>query len=160
MNASTVIVILLAIGIMGFLFWAARKEKKMLISAGLIIDRPHTFYQKAEEFTLAVDDPALMTEKIKNLPYDKMAVTMKGNAEQQVFAFTGPYFEAEFYLDHKAEGNVVYIFSFTKWTSSNGIPKGLNQMNALLTSIEKAMISIDPNTKVHTNQIKTKTKLF
>ncbi len=39
-----------------------------------------------------------------------------------------------------------------------GTPQNLTGMNMLLTAIEKAILSVDPNTQVRTEEMKVKTK--
>ena len=57
----------------------------------------------------------------------------------------------------------VFRLYFPAWkTQKYGTPYNINSMNAMVTSIEKILLSIDPATTVETSkmEVKTKTKFF
>ena len=49
-----------------------------------------------------------------------------------------------------------YYFHFTNWDTRNGVNPQSEQMNTLLTTIEKVFLKIDPQTQVSTEDIKVK----
>ena len=135
------------------------KNNAKLASEGKIVARKDVFYEKIQEYTLAVDDAELVTKALRTVPYEELRITAKGNTVEQVFTFEAATYEAGLYRKSHGDGKSVYCFNFTQWkTMRYGTPQSLTGMNMLLTAIEKAMLSVDPNTQVRTEEMKVKTK--
>ncbi len=135
------------------------KNNAKLASEGKIVTRNDVFYEKIQEYTLAVDDAELVTKALRTVPYEELRITAKGNTAEQMFHFEGTAYEAGLYRKSHGDGKSVYCFNFTEWkTMRYGTPQNLTGMNMLLTAIEKAILSVDPNAQVRTEEMKVKTK--
>ena len=72
-------------------------------------------------------------------------------------------FKAQFRKLKTEEGQPQqYTFRFTHWETKNGGPVSINSMNALLTTVEKTLLKVDPSTQVSSERINytTKSKFF
>lgn len=156
------IAIVLGIIVLGITIYVGYQRNKTLKAEEKIIDRNIRFIEEGEEFTLLISDKNIVTQKIKNLPYNDIGVSMNGNSDKQIFNFSSTYFTAQLSLKESSSDKSVYAFSFTGWRERNGVAVELLKMNMLLTAIEKAFLSIDPNTQVRTWKIdfNTKTSIF
>lgn len=141
-----IFLIVLCIAIYGAVYWNMARIKK----EGKIIDRGKRFYEEGEEFTISADNNTVV-QKIKSLPYSDMKVSM--NCSGQSFGFSTMFFSAQLLFKGTSDGKSVYEFSFTSWREKNGGAMDFIHMNMLITSIEKAFLSIDPNTQVRTWKI-------
>ncbi|MBO4677935.1 MAG: hypothetical protein J5633_10375 [Oscillospiraceae bacterium] len=151
--------ILFAVVIWAIVKARSDKAENKLVEEGKIIQRESNFNEKAEIFSLTLSDTASVTEGIKLLPYHTMpTVSMQADPERQKFFFSSKAWKAQLMQTKYLDGNAVYHFNFTNWTTYHGaIPDG-QSMNILLTSIERMFLSIDPNTQVQTVTLKTKEK--
>lgn len=156
-----ILVIVLSAACIALGLYVNNQKKSKLIAEGKIVDRKNDFTDKAEEFTLTVDNKVRVTEGIKNLPYGDMSVSMSGSEENQAFSFNGGDFKAQLWLKEERDGKSVYEFNFTSWKTvgSMGAPSGFYRMSMLLTAIEKMFLSIDSNTQVKTWYLDIKRKM-
>lgn len=154
--------ILLSIAILGAALYYHHQKKERLRSEGKIIDRSSYFYKEGEEFIVLVADKTIVTQKIRGLNYGEMKISMRADENRQIFSFSGVYFTAQLLLKEIQNEKSVYDFSFTSWKESNGAVLDYYSMNMLITAIEKAFLSIDPNTQIRTWKVdfKTKTSIF
>ena len=56
------------------------------------------------------------------------------------------------------DGKNVFKFSFPAYRTRNGMPYRADTMNIMETAVEKAILSLDPQTTVETHKMKYKTK--
>lgn len=149
-----ILVIVVTIALSLLFRW--QKENR-LKSEGKIIDRKDLFYEKAQEFTVALESPEIAAGRIRALPYGTMGLSMREDG--QTFQFAGSNFAARLWLREFSDGRGIYQFQFDRWkTSSVGGAIGHYEMNVLLTTIEKLFLSIDQNTCVRTWNLETHTK--
>lgn len=158
--------IIIGFVILGYLIYRSMKQEKQLTSEGKIIDRDRKFMEQAEDFTLTCSDPGRVTGQVQQLPFSEMKVSMTAGAQGQSFQFAFDSVAGGWtaVLSRKDEpsGQLAYRFQFTHWKTRDGMIVGELYMNQLLTAVEKMFLSIDPNTKVQTVYLETKTrhKLF
>lgn len=160
MDTETFWFLLLFVIVVACAFWYRKQKTERLINEGKIIERKGRFYEKKYQYTILFDNPKLMTQKIKELPYSDMGVSMQGSSARQAFQFNGGTFTAQLILTGTQEGKGVYCFNFTGWESGRGGgPYRIYEMNMLLTAIEKLILSVDQNAQVQTLEMETKTRL-
>ena len=150
-----ILVGVLLVGAVLYKVFTLKKEAK-LRDQGKLVYRDKDFYRNAEIFTLGPVEPGKVTEGIKAfLPEFRLAVngntartvTFKGNA-------ASPW-SADLTRVSSDEEKTVYRFEFTGWKSSgrSGKPDDELAMNMLETAVEKMFVTLDPNTKVHTEPV-------
>lgn len=143
--------------ISGFIFYYIYQRHKKLVDSGKVIERERNYMEKAEDFFLTPEAPAQVAERIRLLPYAEMKASMKSENNGQSFLFTGPTWSARLYRKNDEAGKAVYSFQYLSWKTHNGGVQYGDQMNMLLTSLEKMFLGIDPNTQVKTRLLETKT---
>ena len=150
-----VLVILIAIGIGAYFGVKQGKVNKQLYEEGKIISRPGRFAEKGEEFTSKIGTMQALSDALKSM---YLPCKMEGNTGE--VRFTAEKYTAHLVRDKFDEpsGIAVYRFEFTSWKTHNGMYEQGIAMNALMTSVEKAFLSLDPNTGVKTYEIDFKTK--
>lgn len=127
-----------------------------LIGEGQIIKRPANFEEKAEIFTLSNADWERVWEELRAADYHG-AVSVSKDAQRPLMVCKGAGWDAELYKMETDVGEKdSYYFHFTKWDTRNGVNPQSEQMNTLLTTIEKVFLKIDPQTQVSTEDIKVK----
>ena len=136
---AAVVLIVVAIGFSAW--WKGR-----LIGQGKIIQRASDFVEYAEA--------------LKALDLKKTGTSLEGNTK--AVKFTGAYFSASIRCVEQTETNSVYRFEFDSWKTKYGRPSFENEMNMLLTMVEKMFVQLDPNAQVSTvkNEITTKRSIF
>ncbi len=159
MLAFLIIAVALAIGIgIGMKQYNINKQ---LISDGRMIQRHPSFVETAEIFTLHNAD----FKKVLNaVTEDRQSmngtgVSVKFSEEARLIVFTSSLgWEASLSASGNEGDTYSYTFNFTSWNTRNGVAQNTTSMNVALTAIEKLFIRLDPNTKVSTERIKTKSK--
>lgn len=150
---KTTIMIVLGLIVAGFYLYQRVKNRQ----SGKTISRSRDFAEYSETFTLKhiTDEEFLNAIKAARPNYDAGA-EMHGNA--QIVTFKSPMFEAALKRTEQTDDKTVYIFEFTSWKSRYGSPVNAEEMNLLLTAVEKMLLSLDPNTKVSTKKEDITTK--
>ena len=111
---------------------------------------------------------------LKSVPFPEMAQIIKtANFKQNAGADVsgtvgnmrlqaGSYYTATLTCTEHTEEKMTYRFEFVSWHSSHGMPKYADEMNVLMTAVEKIFLGIDPDTQVSQvkNDIKTKRSLL
>ena len=138
---AAVVLIVVAIGFSAW--WKGR-----LIGQGKIIQRAKDFVEYAEIFTTRPIANEEYVAALKALDLKKTGVSLEGNTK--AVKFSGIYFSASIHCVEQTEANSVHRFEFDSWKE--------NEMNMLLTMVEKMFVQLDPNAQVSTvkNEIKTK----
>jgi hypothetical protein len=149
------LVLAIAIGVGVYFGVKQGKVTKQLYADGKIIPRPGRFAEKGEEFTSRIGTMQALSDALKSM---YLPCKMEGNTGE--VRFTSEKFTAHLVRDKFDEpsGIAVYRFEFTSWKTNNGMYVEANAMNALMTSVEKVFLSLDPNTGVKTYEIDFKTK--
>ena len=150
-------IVVVAVIVAGALWYGMQKGNK-LRSEGKIINRKFDFYEEGKEFTLTLDNPDLLVQRLEAVPYSEMKLSMKSDSQRHFFSFVSANFEAQLWRKSADSEKSVYCFQFNNWKTYNGIALGGAEMNMLLTSIEKLFLSIDRNTQVRAWELETKTK--
>ena len=136
------------------------QEKERLIGQGKIIQRAKDFVEYAEIFTTRPIANEEYVAALKALDLKKTGTSLEGNTK--AVKFTGIYFSASIRCVEQTDTNSVYRFEFDSWKTKYGRPSFENEMNMLLTTVEKMFVQLDPNTQVSTvkNEITTKRSIF
>ena len=77
------LVFVIAAVLIGASYYYNKQKTAKLAAEGKIIERKGGFHEQMQEFTLAPVDPALLTQKLKALPYSDMNVAMSGDSAKQ-----------------------------------------------------------------------------
>ena len=143
---AAVVLIVVAIGFSAW--WKGR-----LIGQGKIIQRASDFVEYAEIFTVRPIPNEEYAAALKALDLKKTGTSLEGNTKAVKFTFS-----ASIRCVEQTETNSVYRFEFDSWKTKYGRPSFENEMNMLLTTVEKMFVQLDPNAQVSTvkNEIKTK----
>lgn len=151
-----ILAVLLIVAAVGFSAW----WKGRLIGQGKIIRRANDFVEYAEIFTVRPISDEEYAAALKALDLKKTCTSLEGNTK--AVKFTGTYFSASIRCVKQTETSSVYRFEFDSWKTKYGRPSLENEMNMLLTMVEKMFVQLDPNTQVSTvkNEIKTKRSIF
>ena len=162
-----VIIIIAAVAIGVALGLNQAKKNKDLQEKGIIVDRrtgfaEAPFYEQEELFTLHGDWETVWGA-LRTADYH--GAISSGTKQQGLCLvdYEGTKFKAQFRKLKTEEGQPQqYAFKFTSWESNRGTPVSGNAMNALLTTVEKTLLSIDPNTQVSSERLNfnTKAKFF
>lgn len=154
-----IIVIGVFLGISIPLIIKKRKEVQKLLNDGKIVQRDIHFAEKGEEFTSKIGSYQALSEALGKM---ELPCRMSGNTSKVEFtgrAFTAGLYRVDF---DKPSGIAIYRFEFHSWKSYRGMYEQSNEMNMLMTSVEKAFLSLDPYTSVsnYAKNFKTKHSLF
>ncbi len=152
--------LLLIIAFIAIVVYIQSSRRNSMLSEGKIVNRDGDFYEKAEIFKLRDDGIEGVVNQISRINMDGTASSFEGNRKTGVFNFTSSHgWRAVFRpRECEEEGKMCFEFRFTHWETYNSIPQGTLQMNQVLTLVERALLEVDPNTRVDSEYIKTKTK--
>lgn len=136
------------------------KRNKELLASGKIIKRQMDFWEYAEYFLTDVSYEALRRVLLgTDLRDCAVSVTPEVNGQAQILFRCKHGWNAVIRWQGGRQGKNAYMFHFTAWrTGRYHIPCGLNQMNMLMTRLERLFLSMDPNTAVENRRLKVKTK--
>lgn len=140
----------------GILFFMYLRYKS-LMESGKITKRKGDFVEQAEDFILSLKDPDEVARLIQELPYAEMKVSVYPANGNRDFQFTGGGWSARLYRKEDEGEKAVYTFQYLKWETHNGLTVHADQMNMLLTAVEKMFLKLDPATQVKTRLLETKT---
>lgn len=157
MDSFSAIAIVVIIVIVAAVAYFAHKNGQKMIKSGKVIKRDGDFLREEHTFTTAATYSEFVNEfKMHNVSSDGITY----NTERGITTFKGnTSWEAEFYKIKTAPDELnKYVFNITKWRSHKGMPYGLQEMNILLTAIEKTFLAIDPSTKVTRVKQETQSK--
>ena len=123
---------------------------------GSTVSRSRDFVAYSETFTLRhISDEEFRDAIEAASPNKDTGASMRGNASRVVFE--GP-FRAELVRTEQSDEKTVYTFRFTNWSSRYGVATREEDMNLLLTAIERMFVSLDPETKVTSKKEDVTTK--
>ncbi len=148
--------VVLIVVVIGFSAW----WKGRLVGQGKIIQRASDFVEYAEIFTVRPIPNEEYAAALKALDLKKTTTSLEGNTK--TVKFSGIYFSASIHCVEQTETSSVYRFEFDSWKVKYGKASFENEMNMLLTMVEKMFVQLDPNAQVSTvkNEIKTKRSIF
>lgn len=131
------------------------KEIKALQNDGKIIKRNMNYAEKGEEFTSKIGTYNALAQALKQ---QGIPCEAEGTTSTQVL-FSGTDYRARLYkVDFDEPSGIgVFRFEFTQWKTGRYTYTNETGMNMLLTSVEKAFLSLDPNTAVSTYALNFKT---
>lgn len=143
--------------VIGFSAW----WKGRLMGQGKIMKRPSDFVEYAEIFTIRPIPNEQYAAALKALDLKNTGVALSGNTGKVLFkpAFRGQeWYDASLTCVEQTGEKSVYRFEFGSWKVTYGKPAFDDQMNMLLTLVEKMFVQLDPNAQVSTikNEIERK----
>ena len=139
-----------------FLAAPAVKAASRLESDGKIVTRNPDFVETAQIFKLSKVSIAEITTMLKKEGLPFSGLEWRTSDDAMGFQYNG--WTAQFYKVDSDDEHDRYRFNFTQWqTVRYSIVTDIVQMNQLLTAIEKALIKLDPSTKVQTERLKHRT---
>ena len=158
---GTVIVVLIIIGaiiigVYGF------KRNMELTNSGYMISRPGDFQRMSQTYYLSGADYNRVYKEVLAGDYSKASVRILHNDSAEALLFIGSTWKGQLVHDGNTGSGNVYEFRFTHWEIRNSVTQGLNDMNMVLTQVEKALLRIDYDTDVVVKMINTKrrTRVF
>ena len=135
------------------------RRNREMISAGKIIKRDISFEGYAEIFTLSNADFAKVVSALKTMDISDAGVSWESKGATRTVDFKSIHEWTARLMALKSSGERYrYSFQFTGWQTHKGVTWRSDTMNMLLTGIEKVFLSLDPNTQLGTEQLKTKSK--
>ena len=139
------------------------KKTDQMAREGRIIQRQMTFWESAEYFTTTATYEQVKAV-VKNNHFSDSYVDIYYNVEgKQAIVFKSNHsWNAELdCLETQGDKNKFKLY-FPVWKTHRGMPYDVNSMNALVTSIEKIILNLDPSTIVENRrmEVSTKTKFF
>ena len=140
------------------------KKTDQMAREGKIIQRQMSFWERAEYFTTTATYEQVRAAVKNNSFSDSSVEIYYNNGGKQAIVFKSSHsWNAELdCLETQGDKNKFKLY-FPVWkTQKYGTPYNVNSMNAMVTSIEKIFLSIDPATTVENRkmEVKTKTKFF
>ncbi len=149
----SIILIVLFVAVVAYVNFSRYQR---LIDEGQIIKRSANFEETAEIFTLSNASWERVWEELRTADYHGAASGSR-DAQHPMIVYKGAGWGAELYqMETDAGEKDSYYFHFTNWDTRNGVNPQSEQMNTLLTTIEKVFLKIDPQTQVSTEDIKVK----
>lgn len=150
---------LFLVGLVAVIYLIMKAHENNLSDQGLIIIRKYNIPKYKEIFTISRQTSlSQIYSAIEKKPYDKSGASMTLEANR--IYFKERTWNAELIrLKDRPNGNQVYQFKFNHWTTRNGSTEHENRMNILLTQVEKALLDLDPNTKVNRVEMATKSHI-
>lgn len=137
----------------------AYSYKKKLLDSGQITKRSADFEKYAEIFTIRDIPFSNVLEALRSANYYGK-VTLAFSSEKETIVFKGAGWGAQLYHMREDTSRTAYCFEFTNWKTTNswGVPDEQIAMNTVLTTVEKTILQLDPNTQVSTKKVEIKTK--
>lgn len=149
-------IILIVIVFVAVVAYVNFSRYQRLVDEGQIIKRSANFEEKAEIFTLSNADWERVWEELRTADYHGTASGSR-DAQHPMVVYKGAGWGAELYkMKTDAGEKDSYYFYFTNWNTRNEVNLQSEQMNTLLTTIEKVFLKIDPQTQVSMEDIKVK----
>lgn len=160
------VMVIVAVAIVGCVVFYNSKKKKALIENGAIIDRDNVFFKQEHIFQTKTSDFSLITETIKKSDIFQEKVSFEQHTAKKQAIFRNKVNFGTFVArliatdQHEEDGRYCYKFQVEAWREGKyGITRqDLLGANELLTVIEKAFLSLDPNTSVQSVMAQYKTK--
>ncbi|MDR3209051.1 MAG: hypothetical protein LBT36_00280 [Oscillospiraceae bacterium] len=156
---STGLIVAISVVIVAAWLYLNLRRNKKLLEAGRIIKRDSHFIESSETFTLSGGEFAKLVPALQTMDITGTGVSWESKGATQTVSFkSGNGWTAVLTALERGGEKYRYRFQFTGWKTRNGAPLSEDTMNMLLTSLEKAFLTLDPNTQVETERFKTKSK--
>ncbi len=150
------IVLFIIIGaLIAWAFWYKSRQLKKFYDSGRMIKRDGKFWDDASIFGLTGASYEIVKANMEKI--DLTETSVKITEDNNRFNFIGRDFEAYLKLESEENGNQVWRYEVYKYDSKYGVPNNKDEMNVVLTAIEKMFLGLDNSTKVETIAIKHKT---
>lgn len=159
MSSELIMVLILGCGLLAVAVFIGQQRSKKLEDEGKIVKRDASFIESAEVFTLSGGDFADLVPALEKMNLSGTGASWESKgATRTVYFKSGHGWAAQLQALESDSEKSRYSFQFTNWQTRKGMPWRVDTMNMLLTSVEKAFLSLDPSTQVETTRIKTKSK--
>ena len=125
--------------------------------SGLVVKRSGSFYKETSVFYAAAS-AAVIRKALGQFGLNSHRIEYGENPANGSLHFSCPGWTAQLVQTGPSE----FAFDFTHFETHNGVPANLMQMNVLLTALEKAFLSVDPEASVvrWAKAMKTKTSIW
>ncbi len=136
------------------------KRNKKLLDSGKIVKRQMNFWENAEYFLSAAGYEQLR-DAILHTDFSDcgLSVTPDLDGQAQILFRCKHGWNALLRWQGCRDGQNLFMFHFPAWRSSRyGAPYGVNQMNMIETRLERIFLNLDPDTRVESRRMQTKTK--
>ena len=153
-------------GLIALLAYLEKKKTNQFISRGNAMKRDNSFYRDRYIFITSIGDFAAISNAIDRNILSEMKIAFEPNIENGWIRFQNSILGGSFIAALQSDGaqgeRYMYHFQLLSWTDvQNGTTRqDVLGANILLTAIEKAFITLDPNTGVERTKGEFKTKLF
>ena len=155
MKPWAIVVIVVFAGLVAWALWYKSKQLKEFYDSGRMIKRNGKFWDDASVFTLSGAAYEVVKEKVEH--FDLTKTSVKITEQPDKFFFIGRDFEAYLKKEEDQDGKNVWKYEVYKYDSKYGVPNDKDEMNVVLTAVEKMFLALDNSTTVNTIAIKQKT---
>ena len=143
--------------VVGFIVAPLFKQADEMLASGAIINRDANFMENVQRFSLSMISTESLITAMKNEGLPFPGLEWKTGNDAMSFKYSD--WTAQLIKVESNDDFARYEFKFLQWKANQyGGSVTLTQMNQLLTTIEKAFINLDSNTKVQSERAKISTK--
>ena len=156
---STIQSLLLAMGILAAAVTIGLARNKRLIREGKIVKRKGSFFEEEELFVTSASFESVL-DALNRTDLSGAGVTLHPDpGSGQAVLFRSKHgWDSKLSRRETGDGKNRFRFAFTAWTTRDGIPWRADTMNMMLTAVEKALLSLDPDATVETRPMQIRTK--
>lgn len=158
-----IIIILIVVVAAAFSIYAAigqGKTRKALYTGGYVSNRSGAFWRQTQVYTTSAQFDGLFNSIKRFFP---PGAEGRKSTDQEYMMFKGGDWEALLERSGEEAGKAVYEFQFTQYATTNGSVDNSEQLDAILTAVERAFLVEDPFTRYVTKQtvgLKSRPQLF
>ena len=134
-------------------------QKKKLLDSGAMIKRNDAFWKKAELFfTNSSFEQFVEALRRSQSILSENGISTEYHMNDGVVLFQGSTWKSYVEYIGAEEDKNQFKFAFASWQTYRGMPQNVMPMNVALTTVEKAFLSLDPQTSIETHDLKLKTR--
>ena len=157
-----VIIIVVGLGVLALVLLREQQQTSKMITRGLAVKRDIHFYKYIATFITNTRDFAAVCSALDQAVFNEMQISSQPNAADGWIKFLnagkmGTY-QAVLQVDGNRGDRYAYSFQFLSWTGPSGEMNKHDVLsgNVLLTAVEKAFITLDPNAGFERERMKIK----
>ena len=162
---GSVILVLLLAGFIALVIVAVvkqRQERDRLLSEGKIIIREDGFWDNKESFNLSGVTIKDLYDKIESIGMTDFRIRSEYQPNEQRIVFNwnlGVYSSWTGVLAQTTSAEInVFELLIVSYSTNNSSKPDEGSINGLFTTVEKAILSFDPNVKITTEYVQRKTR--
>lgn len=161
-------ILILSVIVIAIWIWRVNSIKGKVIKDGTAIERKDDFFRQRHIFSTTVASLQEVMSSMNRSIFDEKKIACALSSDRSRVAFQNNGFGGTFTasLDsvgqNSEDGKHLYTFQIHSWRGQNGAitAQDIAAANVVLTTIERAFLSLDQDTTVKHEYGKYKTKLF